>query len=289
MEDGLHMSKFIVVGGLNKDVLGVLKNSPNFFTSNACSTKTSFGGVAYNVARQLAKRGHEVKLVSVLGADHEAELAIAEAKRYGINTSGVKHIENAQTPTYFGFCQSNGEMLIAFADMTIMELMNPAFLKSALDEVDGADGLIIDANVHKESCIFLSKWARLNKIFLGGVAVSVDKMANFLNIITDFDCLVMNQLEAKSLINSDDDAWENLNLKCGVITDGARGLNIIMKEKRHHFKAPGRDGVVDSHGAGDAFAAAIISGLVVALPLDQAVSMAFNWAGKTLQHWGCQP
>ncbi len=125
------MSKFIVVGGLNKDVLGLLREQVHFSTSNPCSTKISFGGVGYNVARQLSSRGHEVQLVSLLGRDQDGTQALIDAERYRINTSLIERTEQRPTATYFGFCH-NGEMLIAFADMDIITFLNPDFLESIL-------------------------------------------------------------------------------------------------------------------------------------------------------------
>ncbi len=289
------MSKFIVVGGLNKDVLGLLREQVHFSTSNPCSTKISFGGVGYNVARQLSSRGHEVQLVSLLGRDQDGTQALIDAERYRINTSLIERTEQRPTATYFGFCH-NGEMLIAFADMDIITFLNPDFLESILTKVKGADALIVDANILPESCEFLSRWCKQKKIFFAGVAVSTEKMKNFAGLVSDFDCLVMNKLEARALIKNyhkdhDDKYFDTnvLNLQCGAITEGAKGVTIIEGSKATSFQAPRSLAVVDSHGAGDAFAAGFISGRVQALPLDQAVSMAFKWAQKTLQHWGSQP
>lgn len=285
------MAQFIVVGGLNRDILGILENDPRSFTSNPCTVQTSYGGVAYNVARQLSSRRHHVKLVSLIGNDKDGEKALIDAINHGINTSLITRIEKASTSSYFGFLQQNKDMLIAFADMAIMKFMTPTLLSSLLESSGHVDALIIDANVPPESCAYLSDWARRNQIFLAGVAVCSQKMDNFRTIIKDFDCLIMNSNEAAFFSTSPSlkEALKNQGLKCIAITNGAYGVTIVRGDQSDHFSDDFQGQIVDTHGAGDAFSAGFISALVEKRPLDQAVSLAFSWAHLTLQHWGAQP
>lgn len=285
------MAQFVVVGGLNRDILGILHNDPCSSTSNPCTIRTGYGGVGYNVARQLSSRRHDIKLVSLIGDDEEGKKALIDATNYNINTSLIRQIKKTSTSYYFGFLEKNKDMLIAFADMSIMELLTPALLSSLLDGIDHIDALIIDANISQESCTYLKEWAHSKEIFLAGVAVCGPKMSNFQGIIRDFDCLVMNSNEAASIPDTcfSSDIIENQNLKCLAITNGASGVTIVRGNKSDHFSGNFQGPIVDTHGAGDAFSAGFISALVERYPLDQAVSLAFGWAHQTLQHWGTHP
>ncbi|MCA9507211.1 MAG: hypothetical protein KC505_02175, partial [Myxococcales bacterium] len=230
------MGKFIVIGGINHDTLGFIQNnSPVLYSSNPCITQTSYGGVAYNIARQLSQRNHHVRFVSLIGDDEKGRNALNDAQLYNINPSSIIKIKSAPTSSYFSFLKKNREMLISFSDMSIMSFLTPSLLEPILHNTTHNDALIIDANTPKETCEYLYKWSKNRACFFAGVAVSACKMKNFLAIINKFDCLIMNRHEAFTLAGNSknlEEVLKNLALPHVAITDGAKGVSIISKGKK---------------------------------------------------------
>lgn len=288
------MSYFLVVGAINRDLLGRLTYPGQAFTSNPCYTRFSFGGVAFNVARQLGYHGNSVKLVSALGIDHEAQLALEEASKYGIDTRLIRRISSQSTAHYYGFCQNDGSMLIAFSDMSIINFIEPDYLATALKDAK-PEILIIDANLSPQSCLWLINWAKAKKILVAGIGVCVEKTRNFLPILAKLDWLIVNKRELLSLtttVNSTQNTLEicaSFGIKNAVITDGNNEISLVANGLINHFTPMALDIVVDSHGAGDAFAAGFLQALIKDCSIDDSIQNGMTWALNTLKHWGAQP
>ena len=62
-------SPVLVIGNAGIDVIGRFKNQSQSGTSNPGHIRTSFGGVARNVAENLARLDQPVTLLSVVGRD----------------------------------------------------------------------------------------------------------------------------------------------------------------------------------------------------------------------------
>ena len=59
----------IVIGGSGVDLIGRLHGKLRAGTSNPANIRTSFGGVARNVAENLSRLGQRVSLVTAVGDD----------------------------------------------------------------------------------------------------------------------------------------------------------------------------------------------------------------------------
>lgn len=94
--------------------------------SNPSKITSSFGGVGYNVASESTKAGNNsLKFVSIVGNDLFGDKIIESLP---LNSSISKdHIEN--TSQYISFHDTNGELIIAGADMNIIENLS-------IDEVE---------------------------------------------------------------------------------------------------------------------------------------------------------
>ena len=62
----------LVIGGAAVDIVGRLKSELQTDTSNPAQIRYSFGGVARNVAENLARLGQPVRLITVVGEDEAA-------------------------------------------------------------------------------------------------------------------------------------------------------------------------------------------------------------------------
>ncbi len=79
-----------------------------------------------------------------------------------------------------------------------------------------------------------------------------------------------------------------LGVKNVVITDGKRGAQIF--NKKHHFYCPPQEvPVVDTLGAGDAFAVGVFSAAVYKKPLSEAITWGSFNSASVIQKFGAQP
>ena len=90
-------------------------------TSNPVTGTRSFGGVARNVAENLARLGIDVALVSIVGDDKTGAALIAHLKRAGVDTAHVIVADGLATAEYVAILDRTSALTIGAADMAILD------------------------------------------------------------------------------------------------------------------------------------------------------------------------
>lgn len=78
--------------------------------------------------------------------------------------------------------------------------------------------------------------------------------------------------------------------KCGTIafTQGSKGSTIFQDGHTHEIPAVEVAHVVDTTGAGDAYAAGVMHGIAQGLYITEAGQMGAEWAAEVIQHYGAR-
>ena len=95
--------------------------APQQYTSNPATITQTIGGVGHNVASAMHHLGASVRLCSLVGDDLPGSVAISRLKERGIQTSGVLKRRGCSTAQYVAVNNSKKNLLLAMADMEIME------------------------------------------------------------------------------------------------------------------------------------------------------------------------
>src|SRR3989304_126056 len=95
-------SPVLVIGGSGVDLVGRLKGDLRAGTSNPANIRTSFGGVARNVAENLARLGRSVNLITAVGDDQLGERLLEQAASAGVDVSAVLRTSQHPTRPYLG-------------------------------------------------------------------------------------------------------------------------------------------------------------------------------------------
>jgi pseudouridine kinase len=235
-------------------------------TSNPASQSESFGGVARNVAENLARLGADVGLVTAVGMDAAGAALLAHAERLGIDTRGVLRLEDAATGTYTAVLDNNGEMAVALADMALYDRLTPEVLAARQAQRANAALIVADLNLPHDTVAALVAGAARDGVPLVLVGVSGPKMARLPRELHGAHLLIVNESEmsarAGRTLHSEadfDDACREVQaqgVRDVVVTRGARGVLYTSAQGLGRLSAPPAD-VVDVTGAGDAFAAAV--------------------------------
>jgi pseudouridine kinase len=235
-------------------------------TSNPASQSESFGGVARNVAENLARLGAAVGLVTAVGADAAGAALLAHAEGAGIDTRGVLRLADAATGTYTAVLDRDGEMAVALADMAVYERLTPDFMATRQPQRANAALIVADLNLPRDTLDMLAADAGRDGVPLVLVAVSEPKMARLPHSLHGTRLLILNRGELAARVGralqSDDDiggACRELQaqgVRDLVVTRGAQGVLHTTPDGLARLDAPAA-AVVDVTGAGDAFAAAV--------------------------------
>lgn len=201
----------VVVGGANLDVQG--KPTATYLPrdSNPGTVTRMAGGVGRNIAENLARLGLEVELVAPLGRDPEGEALLAGLTAVGVQTSHCLRTE-APTPTYLCLLDESGALIGAVADMKALEELGPGRLEGLRPLLSEAAFIVADANLPRESLVWLaSEYGRNSSLGRGegGLegkrprlyldTVSMTKARKVLGLVADFDCVKPNRAEAALL------------------------------------------------------------------------------------------
>ena len=235
-------------------------------TSNPASQSESFGGVARNIAENLARLGCTVALLTAIGADSAGAALLDHAAALSIDVRGALRLDNCCSGTYTAVLDRDGEMVVALADMALYDRLDPAFIDARQAQLAGAALVVADLNLPRDTIAALLAQARRTDTPLVLVAVSEPKMARLPADLAGVRLLVLNAGELAARVGRplpDDDAVRAAmhevraqGARDLVVTRGARGVLVTNGDAIVDLPAP-PTAVVDVTGAGDAFAAAV--------------------------------
>lgn len=142
------------------------KVDPAFHTSNPAVINQTLGGVAHNIAKATHLLGSSVRLCSAVGDDLSGRAALSQLQAEGMPSDGIKTLPQPhRTAQYVAVNNSNKDLTLAMADMSILESSTPStiestWLKSSSHARNPPKCLIVDANWTADS---LHVWLRYGK------------------------------------------------------------------------------------------------------------------------------
>lgn len=276
----------LVMGGAHVDRRGRIAGETAPGASNPGSWFVEAGGGAFNAARNLARLGCGVRLISPRGGDADGDIVAAAAEAAGVEDTPFIFLDRA-TPSYTAIIERDGNLVIALADMDLYRLFSPRRLQQrAMREAMAAAGLILtDANLPADTLFTMSQAAKAAAVPLAGIAISPAKVVRFRESLDALAFLFMNEAEARALTGEDaqDPAdWPKIlraaGLSAGVVTRGGRGVIAFDKTQAASVVPPEIPELGDVTGAGDSLASgflnAVLSGKGITQSLRHGVAAA---------------
>lgn len=265
--------RIVCIGGSNVDrkLRGI---KPLYLgNSNPASQSESFGGVARNVAENLARLGLPVHLLTAVGQDAAGQALLAQAKQLGIDASGSLRAADAPTGSYTAVLNPDGELLLGLAQMELCERMGLDFLRQCAAQRTQASLVMLDLNLPQDSVAALLAEGRESGTPVLAVAVSGPKMDRLPEDLRGLDLLLLNRDELSACtgisLNSEA-ALSRARKQLGqrglqrlLLTDGSEPLRFCedLADGDWQTLKPPKVKVRDVTGAGDAFAAGVCAGL----------------------------
>jgi sugar/nucleoside kinase (ribokinase family) len=243
----------------------------------------STGGCAANTGIDLARLGARVAVAGKVGNDIFAHFIAADLAEKGLDTSGLRRSAAAPTSRtiilpVIGQDRRYIHMVGANAELTPVDVDLGLLARSRCLYVGGYQ---LFPGLDQDSLVGLFRFAREHGVLtvLDVAGVQPDQgMAPFERVLPFTDVFLPNDDEA-ALITGEQDAITQARrfVECGagmaVITRGERGAVVCRGERVLH--AGTYDVVVvDPSGAGDAFDAGFIVGLLEGWELDRALTFA---------------
>ena len=283
-------NSFAVVGASCVDIFAASAKPLIEHDSNPGTVQIGFGGVGRNIAENLARLEQTVDLFAAFGSDVFSSQMREYTAASGVNTDGCLLSSEEKAPYYIAVNDSNGDMAVAVNDMSIADLMTPEYLTHKLDQINGHDAVIIDANLSKNTIEYL---AANCTIPLFADAVSVSKAVKLLGALPRIFALNVNLNEAQSLLQQSMTAdfhslqhaanqFHELGVRYVLITLGARGAFISTARQQLMMNAFPTE-TKNANGCGDAFSAAAFLEIAFGNSLENILTNALAAASLTAQ------
>ena len=279
----------VAIGKINLDISMCVERFPGLKEhAFAQESYVSFGGSAANFAMQSSRLGVKTGLISCVGDDVHGQLVLKELAKVGVDTSSVLVLDNQPTGLFFLAWQpKKGNMV--FSEMGANKFLE----KHLLD-----DKLLERARtLHVAGGFPMMAERAAEKATVDGMILSLDpgrtaSSMNFSKILKHTDLLFVNQRELNDYfkVNPSKTALKKFAKEFpGIVIlkegkKGARATDGFEYCKAQAFEVP----VVDTLGAGDAFAAGFITAWTRFENIGLALNVGCAVASKVIMHKGAQ-
>jgi len=287
----------LVIGAAGLDIIGRLSTLPDPGVSTPAVVRPSYGGVARNVAENLARLGQPVSMITAVGQDPFGRHLLKHSADAGVDISACMEVENGHTASYLAVLKEDGHLYFALDDMRILSNLTPAYLRQNHEQFHQAGMVFIDANLSPASIRTVLSLAHRYRIPVCADSTSKQFASRLSPHLSQLKLITANIYEASILIGSSEapqDPQVALQVAHQLVDAGSSiamvslaefGVCYASSETYGHVPAI-HTNVLDSTGAGDALTATVIFGLMNEMSLDDAIRLGVSAASLTLRYPG---
>ena len=287
----------MVIGGAGVDIVGRLKSEWVKGTSIPGHIRISYGGVARNVAENLARLGQAVMLITAVGNDRMGEQLLEQTASAGVDVHAVLRAKEQQTGAYLGIIDSKGMVHFAVDDMHTAAAITPEYIHSQADAFRHASLVFFDASLPKATLRTVVSQARRARLPICADPTSTTLAERLRPYLSSLYLITPNSAEASVLCDRPFEPSKrrqaieaakclvSQGVKIAIITLAEFGVCYATSETSGYVPAI-RTEILDPTGAGDALTATVLFALINGIPLDDAIRLGVSAASLTLRHIG---
>jgi len=271
--------KIVIAGNAAVDLTFVVEHYPG--ANDKCSAigfTRRPGGQGVNMAIASARLGVSCALVTKVGADDDGAFVVAELARHGVRTDGIVRETGGRTPIVSIIVDQAQDTRACVHDKTGLTPLSAD--ETELGLAKGAQVILVDGRF-PQVCRALAELARNEG---ARVVATVERITDDIRALSSVaDVLIMPSSLVETMhpsagtIEASRSTRNELGAPTAIVTLGAKGCVVIDEIGTHQLDGYSAE-VVDSVGAGDAFAAAVTLGLAWGWPAVIAADFA-NYVG----------
>lgn len=292
------MDKVIVFGNVTLDVIcQTVDDVPRYESVSFDNVVLSPGGCASNVAIGLSALGVPIYLICKTGDDPAADILFKKWQQFHLNLSYVKKTKDIHTAVSIGLVDHNAQPRFihtpgANGHLSLDDLDFNIFSQGDI-RLFHIGGFFVLPGLLDERLIHV-----LEQIRKHGVATSLDvvnskrywKPEYLFACMTQLDYFLCNQVEATKLTGIDDiqksaEIFRHVGARNVIIKLGGDGC-YVNGETFSGIVPSEKVPVVDTTGAGDAFAAGMLASLSQGATLYEACKSGNQSGAKVVQELG---
>ncbi len=269
----------VVVGGINIDISGTSDFKMILGDSNPGQVWASLGGVGRNIAENLSRLNCSCRMITALGKDMHLPMIRESCQKLHIDLSCSPVIPGARNGIYLCVNDEAGDVVAAISDMKICEAVTPQLLEKHLQVLNGADFVVVDANVPEASLYFLAEHCHTRIV---ADTVSSKKAGRLAACLDRLWVIKPNRAEAELLTGVPLHDTLSLQRASRVFLEkGTKHVFISLGSQGVYYADAEDSGIQPCHpaaicntnGCGDAFLAAASLALAHGHPIQEAAQI----------------
>ena len=286
------LPQVVVIGAAGFDIKGRVTSDRVFEgSSNAGELTMGVGGVARNVAENLARLDVPTTLIAAVADDMLGAMVVQRTRDAGVDTDLVLSVPGARTGAYLGLLAPEGDVLMGIDDMGIVRRITPRVVRQARRILRGAGIVVMDANLPTQTIRTVRRICSAAAVPVCIEPVSLPLIGRIVPCLPGSALFTPNVAEAEAILGCTIAtleeaqaaalAFREWDIDIVVLTLGGGGAVYATSEGSGHVPAIQTD-IVDESGAGAAMTAGIICGLMHRFPIDEAIALGASAASLTL-------
>ncbi|MCB9450825.1 MAG: carbohydrate kinase family protein [Anaerolineaceae bacterium] len=284
----------LVIGSAGVDIKGTPLAPLEWGVPNLGRVRNRAGGVARNIAENLARLEIETILITAVGDDAEGDRVLDYCEDNGIDCTHARIVENARTGTYMALLTPEGDLEVAIGDFAVINMIDRDYLLEHEPLLADAAMVVIDTTLSEDALHTVFELAARHKVRVCADPTTPALAAKLCPYISQLYFVAPNAGETTALCGLENPAHDQdtaisaarqlvgLGAKIAVVTLAEKGLTYADSSSSGFIRAINTQ-VVDASGAGDALTGAVIFGLLNEVPLDEAMRLGVTAATLTLQ------
>jgi len=246
------------------------------------------GGVATNIAYNLALLGERPRVMATVGQDFDEYRVWLEAQ--GVDTSLIHTELDLFTASCFINTDRDGNQIVSFYTGAMARASNLSFHDQDVGEVDLA---VISPNDPGAMIRYAAECQALDIPYLYDPSQQIIRLSgeDLRSGLEGCSLLVINEYEFGMLrekTGMSAEAIQSTPARACVVTLGGEGTRIWAEGRVYDIPVVPPEQMDEPTGVGDAFRGGLIKGLALDLPWDMAGRLGALAATYTLEHFGPQ-
>ena len=240
----------------------------------------------------LARLGARTGFIGAVGRDSDGDFLIAELQREGVDTSAIERVD-AATGIIIALVDEKGERsMYAYPGANdLLKLSEKSIAYASRARYLHFSSFVGDYGLEVQRAL-LAKLEKQKLSFAPGMLYAKERcLVELKEFISASEVIFLNRDEAFHLTGNEYRRGAEMLLHMGtrivVVTLGGEGCFIACGEEKLHV--PGiKTKVVDTTGAGDAFAAGFLYGLIKGFDLETCGKLGNFVAARCISHMGAR-
>lgn len=288
--------EMVVVGVVFLDIKGFPFFKYDAVGTNLGNVLMTHGGVARNVAENMANLGAEVEFVTMLDDD-----SLGREARLRLRGAGVKLTHAVSTPDkgmgmWLAVFNEKGDLAGSVSHMPDASPIERLFDEKGEEIIRSCRGVALEIDLSEKVSERVFELAERFDKPVYAIVANMSVILRRPDFMARTACVILNEIEAgrlfgreiralspEEMLEAVSEAAPAMGIRSIVVTMGARGAVYLDAENGLRGVCPAVPcRVVDTTGAGDAFFSAVVESLARGMRLDDAVTCGARLASMTV-------